>query len=74
MNIRIKAALYSIGFFVGIFALGLGINAIIPYLEPWMGTALIIGILIYGVYHLMLAKLTYEDIDRVDNFPPKDEK
>jgi hypothetical protein len=72
MNIRIKAALYSIGFFVGIFALGLGLNAIIPYLQPWMGTALIIGILVYGVYQLMLAKLGFdEDIERLNK---KDEK
>ena len=67
MNIRIKAALYSIGFFVGIFALGLGLNAIIPYLEPWMGTAVIIGVLVYAVYQLMLVKLTFDsDIDRLN--------
>jgi hypothetical protein len=67
MNIRVKAALYSIGFFVGIFAFLMVLNAIIPYLQPWMGSAVIIGVLIYAVYQLMLVKLTFDsDIDRLN--------
>jgi hypothetical protein len=75
MNIRIKAALYSIGFFVGIFAFVMVLNLIIPYLQPWMGSTFLILVLVYSVYQLMLAKLTFdEDITRVTNFPSKDEK
>ena len=66
MDIRVRAALYSIGFFVGIFALLMVLNAIIPYLQPWMGSALIIAILIYAVCQLMLTKLRFdEDITRI---------
>ena len=66
MNIRVKAALYSIGFFVGIFAFVMAINMVIPYLQPWMGSTFLILVLVYGVYQLMLAKLTFdEDITRI---------
>ena len=67
MNIRIRAALYSIGFFAVIFVFLMALNAIIPYLQPWMGSALIIAILIYAVYQLMLTKLKFdEDLGRLN--------
>ena len=66
MDIRVRAALYSIGYFVSIFAFVLLINAIIPYLQPWMGSAFLILVLVYAVYQLMLAKLSFdEDITRI---------
>jgi hypothetical protein len=61
MNIRTKAALYTIGFFVGILALASVINAIAPYVEMWMISAFFIAILVYVVYTLMLAKLTFDE-------------
>jgi hypothetical protein len=61
MNIRAKAALYSIGFFMGIFGIALGLNAIAPYVELWMISAFFIAILVYVVYTLMLAKLTFDE-------------
>lgn len=66
MSIRVKAALYSIGFFVGIFGLGMGLNAIAPYVESWMISAFFIGLLFYAIYQLMLAKLKFdENITRI---------
>jgi Ca2+/Na+ antiporter len=68
MDIRVRAALYSIGFFVGIFALLMILNAITPYLQPWMGSVFLILVLVYAVYQLMLAKLAFdEDNDRLNN-------
>ena len=68
MNIRVKAALYSIGFFVGIFAFVMILNLIIPYLQPWMGSMFLILVLVYAVYQLMLAKLGFdEDVKRLNN-------
>ena len=70
MNIRIKASLYAIGFFVGIFALALGLHAITPYLEPWMGWAAVLTFMFYLVYSSVLAQLKFdESITRVTNFP-----
>jgi multisubunit Na+/H+ antiporter MnhE subunit len=61
MNIRVKAALYAIGFFVGIFVLASVLNAIIPYLQPWMGWTALFGFLFYLVYSLMLTNLQFDD-------------
>ena len=61
MNIRTKAALYTIGFFVGILALASVINAIAPYIELWMISAFFIGLLFYTMYQLMLAKLKFDE-------------
>jgi hypothetical protein len=57
MNIRVKAALYAIGYFVGIFLIGIGLNTIMPYLEAWMGWTVVFGVLFYMIYSLMLTKL-----------------
>ena len=67
MNIRTKAALYTIGFFVGIGALALLLNAIAPYIELWMISAFFIGLLFYAVYSLMLVNLGFDK--DMDNFP-----
>ena len=61
MDIRVRAALYSIGFFVGVFALALVLNAIAPYIELWMISAFFIGLLFYTMYQLMLTKLKFDD-------------
>ena len=61
MDIRVRAALYTITYFVGIVLLGITINSILPYLEAWMGwTALFAG-MIYMVYSLMLANLKFDE-------------
>ena len=60
MNIRTKAALYTIGYFVGIFVVGIAINAIIPYLEAWMGWTVVFGVLFYCMYSLMLTGLEFD--------------
>lgn len=66
MNIRVKAALLAIGWFVGVFLVAIGLNVIMPYLEAWMGWALVFGVLFYMVYSLMLTKLEFDgNIDRV---------
>lgn len=66
MDIRVRAALYSIGYFVGILVLASILNVIAPYLEAWMGYVAIFGLLFYAVYQLMLAKLNFdEDITRI---------
>jgi hypothetical protein len=66
MDIRVRAALYSIGYFVGILVLASILNVIAPYLEAWMGYVAIFGLLFYAVYQLMLAKLYFdEDITRI---------
>jgi hypothetical protein len=68
MDIRVRAALYSIGFFVGIFALALGLNAIAPYIELWMISVFFIALLFYTMYQLMLTKLKFdEDLGRLNN-------
>jgi hypothetical protein len=73
MDIRVRAALYSIGFFVGIFAVGMVINTAIQYIQPWMWPVFWLVVLFVCVYHLMLAKLKWDDsIDRVTNFPKED--
>lgn len=75
MDIRVRAALYSIGFFVGVFALAIGLNAIAPYIELWMISVFFIALLFYAMYQLMLAKLKFdEDLTRVTNFPSKDKE
>jgi len=67
MDIRVRAALYSIGFFVGIFALAIGLNAIAPYIELWMISAFFIALLFYTMYQLMLTKLKFdEDLGRLN--------
>ena len=74
MNIRIKAALYAIGFFAVIFALQLGIYAILPYLESWMGWTAVLTFMFYLVYSSVLAQLKFdESITRVTNFPKEKE-
>ena len=72
MNIRTKAALYTIGFFVGVLALASVLNAIAPYIELWMISAFFIGLLFYTMYQLMLTKLKFdEDLTRVKNIEDK---
>ena len=61
MNIRIRAALYAIGFFAGIITLAIALTAIIPYLQPWMGWAALFGFMFYLVYSLMLTNLQFDD-------------
>jgi hypothetical protein len=60
-NLRVRAALYAIGYFVGIFVVGIAINAIIPYLEAWMGWTVVFGVLFYMIYSLMLTSLQFDD-------------
>ena len=60
MNIRVKAALYAISYFVGIFLVGIGLNFILPYVEAWMGWTVVFGVLFYMVYSLMLTKLEFD--------------
>jgi hypothetical protein len=62
MNIRAKAALYSIGYFVGIFLVAIGLNYIIPYVEAWMGWTIVFGVLFYMVYSLVLTNLEFDAI------------
>jgi ABC-type multidrug transport system permease subunit len=74
-NLRVRAALYAIGYFVSIFALGIAINSIIPYLEPWMGWTVVFGVLFYMVYSLMLTTLQFDDsITKVTNTSEKDKE
>jgi hypothetical protein len=61
MDIRVRAALYSIGFFVGIFAVGVLVNTAIQYLEPWMWPVFWLVVLFVCVYNLMLSKLKWND-------------
>jgi len=72
MSIRVRAALYAIGYFVSIFVVGIAINAIIPYLEAWMGWTAVFGVLFYMVYSLMLTSLQFDDsISKVTNIEEK---
>ena len=67
MDIRIRAALYSIGFFVGVLVLAIGLNAIAPYIELWMISVFFIALLFYAMYQLMLTKLKFdEDLGRLN--------
>lgn len=73
MNIRAKAALYAIGYFVGIFLVGIGVNTIMPYVEAWMGWTVVFGVLFYMVYSLMLTKLEFDaNITRVTTIEDKE--
>lgn len=77
MNIRIRAALYAIGFFAGILTLAIALTAIIPYLQPWMGWTALFGGLFYCVYSLMLTNLeidvsiskSIEDLNKITDRP-----
>lgn len=60
MDIRVKAALYAIGYFVGIFLVATGLNFILPYVEAWMVWTLVFGVLFYMVYSLMLTGLRFD--------------
>lgn len=60
MDIRVKAALLAIGWFVGVFLVAIGLNFIMPYVEAWMGWVLAFGVLFYLVYSLMLTKLEFD--------------
>ena len=72
MNIRIKAALYAIGFFAGISVLAFALTAIIPYLQPWMGWTALFGFIFYCVYSLMLTNLEMDaSITKVKNIEEK---
>jgi hypothetical protein len=71
MDIRAKAALYAIGYFVGIFLLGVGVNAILPYVEAWMGWTIVFGVLFYMVYSLMLTSLRFDNVTKVNNIEEK---
>ena len=72
MSIRVRAALYSIGFFVGIFVLATVLNAIAPYIELWMISAFFIALLFYTMYQLILTKLKFdENITRITNTEEK---
>jgi len=72
MSIRVRAALYSIGFFVGVFVLALGLNAIAPYIELWMISAFFIALLFYTMYQLILAKLKFDE--NIDLLNKKDKE
>ena len=72
MDIRVKAAVYAIGWFLGVFLVGIGLNVIMPYLEAWMGWALVFGVLFYMVYSLMLTKLEFDG--NIDKLTAPDEK
>ena len=75
MNIRIRAALYAIGFFAGIITLAIALTAIIPYLQPWMGWTALFGFMFYLVYSLMLTKLEFDaSITRITNFDKESTK
>lgn len=75
MNIRVRAALYAIGFFAGIITLAVTLTAIIPYLQPWMGWTALFGFLFYLVYSLMLTNLEMDaSITRVTTIDGKSEK
>ena len=75
MNIRAKAALYAIGYFVGIFLVGIGVNTILPYIEAWMVWAVVFGVLFYMVYSLVLTGLRFDaSITRVVTMDGKSEK
>ena len=75
MSIRVRAALYAIGYFVGIFVVGIAINAIIPYLEAWMGWTVVFGVLFYMIYSLMLTSLQFDDsISKMTNTSEKDKE
>lgn len=72
MNIRVKAALYAIGFFAGITVLAIALTAIIPYIQPWMGWTALFGFMFYLVYSLMLTKLEFDaSITKVKNIEEK---
>jgi len=70
MDIRAKAALYSIGFFAGMFALGVAINTVFQYLEPWMWPVFWLVVLFVCVYQLMLTKLKWDA--SIDNLMDKE--
>ena len=75
MNIRIRAALYAIGFFAGIITLAIALTAIIPYLQPWMGWTALFGFMFYLVYSLMLTNLEMDaSITRITNFDKESTK
>lgn len=75
MNIRVKAALLAIGWFVGMILIGIGLNFIMPYIEAWMGWVVAFGVLFYLVYSLMLASLRFDaSITRVVTMDGKSEK
>lgn len=72
INIKIRAALYAIGFFVGISVLAFALTAIIPYLQPWMGWGALFAFIFYCVYSLMLTKLEFDaSITKVTNIEEK---
>ena len=72
MNIRVRAALYAIGFFAGILILAVTLTAIIPYLQPWMGWTALFGFLFYLVYSLMLTNLEMDaNITRITSIEEK---
>ena len=72
INIKIRAALYAIGFFAGITVLAIALTAIIPYIQPWMGWTALFGVLFYCVYSLMLTKLEFDaSITKVTNIEEK---
>jgi predicted PurR-regulated permease PerM len=71
-NLRVRAALYAIGFFAGILTLATALTAIIPYIQPWMGWAVLFAFIFYCVYSLMLTKLEFDDsITKVKNIEDK---
>jgi hypothetical protein len=75
MDIRVKAALYSIGWFAGIFLIGMVLGFLSNYYEPWMGITLLVGFFFCIVYSLMLAKLRFDaSITRVVTMDGKSEK
>lgn len=68
MNLKLKATLITSAFFVGVILFSIGLHAVAPYLQPWMGYAAILAALFYAMYSLILVKLemdsNYLDLDK----------
>jgi hypothetical protein len=66
MNIKTRAALYTVGFFVGIFAFTMVLTVLAPYFQPWMAWVAVFGFMFYLMYSMLLTKLKWdESIDKV---------
>lgn len=66
MNIKLKAVLYTIGYFVSMAAASFGILTVIPYLQPWMGWGALFAFLFFTMYNLVLSGMKFdESVDKI---------
>lgn len=67
MDLRLKAALYTVAFIGAVIVTSVVLNTVLFYAPPWLGWVPVFGFLFYCLYSLMLTKLEFDaSIDKLN--------